>query len=996
MRTRQMQETISKFKDGRVTLLVATSVAEEGLDIRQCNVVIRFDLAKTVLAYIQSRGRARKPGSDYILMLERENLTHDAFLRNARNSEETLRKEAIERSDLSHLKGSAKLLSAELASGTVYQVEGTGAVVSLNSAVGLVHFFCSQLPSDRYSILRPEFRLRMHEKENGCVEYSCELQLPCNAPFERIEGPSCVSIRLAQQYVCLEACKKLHEMGAITDYLLPDMGGTEEGEKNESTDEGEPVPGTARHREFYPEGIAESLQGDWILMQKDSGDANVVLYMYKIKSENIGFTKDSLLMHPVNFAVMFGTEMDSEILSMSMELFVARTMTTKTSLELCNPRTLNMTQLDMVKNFHVRLMSIVLDVDVDPATTAWDSSKAYLFVPLIVGTSDIDWYLIENIAYNISWNNPLQRARPDVYLGTDERALGGDRREYAFAKLRASMTSHNKICHPTYGKRGAVADFDIVKETGLIPFEEIMDDIPDGMLLMADGFHKVSELAGVMITAAHSGKRFYVDSIREDLNAESSFPRKDGYLGPVEYNSYADYYKQKYGRDLRCKKQPLIRGRGVSHCKNLLSPRFECTEASTNEEGQDKTYYVMLPPELCLVHPLPGPLVRGAQCLPSIMRRVESMLLAIQLKHDIGYSIPASKVLEALTAASCQETFCYERAELLGDAYLKWVVSRWLFLKFPQKHEGQLTRMRQQNVSNMVLYEKALQKGLQAYIQADRFAPCRWTAPGVPPVFDEDVKDDDFISDKRSLRLQNNNCNEEVLESSSDLNCHLVHIQSDKCNKEAKDDSSEYEVLDDTDGDSSSTEEGEIEGDLSSYRVLSSKTLADVVEALIGVYYVESGPKAATHLMDWIGIPSRYDMEDGTRARAGCTVPETVLRSIDFEKIEMALGYSFRERSLLVEAITHASRPASGVPCYQRLEFVGDAVLDHLITRYLFFTYTDLPPGRLTDLRAAAVNNENFARVAVKHGLHLHLRHGSSALETQVSTFFLPIFSSQI
>jgi len=51
--------------------LVATSVAEEGLDIRQCNVVIRFDLAKTVLAYIQSRGRARKPGSDYILMVER-------------------------------------------------------------------------------------------------------------------------------------------------------------------------------------------------------------------------------------------------------------------------------------------------------------------------------------------------------------------------------------------------------------------------------------------------------------------------------------------------------------------------------------------------------------------------------------------------------------------------------------------------------------------------------------------------------------------------------------------------------------------------------------------------------------------------------------------------------------------------------------------------------------------------------------------------------------
>ncbi|KAJ9556034.1 hypothetical protein OSB04_010648 [Centaurea solstitialis] len=62
MRTSQMQDTISKFRDGRVTLLVATSVAEEGLDIRQCNVVIRFDLAKTVLAYIQSRGGPENQG----------------------------------------------------------------------------------------------------------------------------------------------------------------------------------------------------------------------------------------------------------------------------------------------------------------------------------------------------------------------------------------------------------------------------------------------------------------------------------------------------------------------------------------------------------------------------------------------------------------------------------------------------------------------------------------------------------------------------------------------------------------------------------------------------------------------------------------------------------------------------------------------------------------------------------------------------------------------
>jgi endoribonuclease Dicer len=48
------------------------------------------------------------------------------------------------------------------------------------------------------------------------------------------------------------------------------------------------------------------------------------------------------------------------------------------------------------------------------------------------------------------------------------------------------------------------------------------------------------------------------------------------------------------------------------------------------------------------VHPLPGSLVRGAQRLPSIMRRVESILLAIQLKDIIKYPVPTSKVFSDL------------------------------------------------------------------------------------------------------------------------------------------------------------------------------------------------------------------------------------------------------------------------------------------------------------------------------------------------------------
>lgn len=57
----------------------------------------------------------------------------------------------------------------------------------------------------------------------------------------------------------MDACKKLHEMGAFTDMLLPEKGSGEEGEKVDPNDEGGPLPGTSRHREFYPEGVADIL-----------------------------------------------------------------------------------------------------------------------------------------------------------------------------------------------------------------------------------------------------------------------------------------------------------------------------------------------------------------------------------------------------------------------------------------------------------------------------------------------------------------------------------------------------------------------------------------------------------------------------------------------------------------------------------------------------------------------------------------------------------------
>lgn len=65
MTQRDQQEVIRKFRTGALNLLVATSVAEEGLDIPQCNVVVRYGLLTNEISMVQARGRARASESVY-------------------------------------------------------------------------------------------------------------------------------------------------------------------------------------------------------------------------------------------------------------------------------------------------------------------------------------------------------------------------------------------------------------------------------------------------------------------------------------------------------------------------------------------------------------------------------------------------------------------------------------------------------------------------------------------------------------------------------------------------------------------------------------------------------------------------------------------------------------------------------------------------------------------------------------------------------------------
>ena len=65
---KRLSKTLADFRSGATNCLVSTPVLEEGMDIKTCNVVVRFDHIPEFRSYVQSKGRARAKPSKFIVM----------------------------------------------------------------------------------------------------------------------------------------------------------------------------------------------------------------------------------------------------------------------------------------------------------------------------------------------------------------------------------------------------------------------------------------------------------------------------------------------------------------------------------------------------------------------------------------------------------------------------------------------------------------------------------------------------------------------------------------------------------------------------------------------------------------------------------------------------------------------------------------------------------------------------------------------------------------
>ncbi|XP_065874634.1 endoribonuclease Dicer homolog 2-like [Euphorbia lathyris] len=419
-------------------------------------------------------------------------------------------------------------------------------------------------------------------------------------------------------------------------------------------------------------------------------------------------------------------------------------------------------------------------------------------------------------------------------------------------------------------------------------------------------------LRNSLVCTPHDRKVYCIRGIFEDLTGYSQLKSK--------YRScktYKDYYKHRHGINLHFDREPLLSGKEMFPLRNYL-----CKGREPSGKGLD----VQLPPELCrvIVSPIYINTFYTFSFLPSIMHRLESVLIAINLKklHTDrciqNVAIPSIMVLEAITTKKCREKFDMDSLKTLGESFLKYVTSRQLFQVFPNQHSGLLSIKKDKLISNATLCQLGCEHKLSGFIRNECFEPKNWMFPG-------------DTSGCHSL-------NEEILTDTRKM----------------------Y---------------------ISGRRKLKQKTVADAVKALIGAYVSSGGEVVGLIFVNWLGINVEFPNILYERKFQVKTA-----NFINVRCIESLLNYSFRDPTLLLEAFTHGSYMVAEIPrCYQRLEFLGDSVLDYLITAYLYEKYPGLSPGLLTDLRSASVNNDFYAQCAFRKGVHKHILHASQKLQKDIA-----------
>eukprot|EP01018_Ginkgo_biloba_P019111 Gb_37867 [translate_table: standard] len=164
---------------------------------------------------------------------------------------------------------------------------------------------------------------------------------------------------------------------------------------------------------------------------------------------------------------------------------------------------------------------------------------------------------------------------------------------------------------------------------------------------------------------------------------------------------------------------------------------------------------------------------------------------------------------------------------------------------------------------------------------------------------------------------------------------------------------------------------------------VSYRTLADVVEALIATYLLNGNMNLALKAMQWLEFPFHFPVKWGEVHNCGLTVSINMTEKVNIEQLEAKLGYHFENNCLFALAL-HCDQDKI---VFERMDFLGDAIICFIVTHHLTVSYPSLNVGKINDIRQAIVSIENLACVVIRHNLHEIVKQVSSLPEQDIIEF---------
>uniref|UniRef100_A0A8B9EDI0 ribonuclease III n=1 Tax=Anser cygnoides TaxID=8845 RepID=A0A8B9EDI0_ANSCY len=573
---RKQEEVLRKFRAHETNLLIATSIVEEGVDIPKCNLVVRFDLPTEYRSYVQSKGRARAPISNYIMLADTDKIkSFEEDLKTYKAIEKILRNKCSKSVDAGETETEPIVDDDDVFPPYVLRPDENSPRVTINTAIGHINRYCARLPSDPFTHLAPKCKTR----ELPDHTFYSTLYLPINSPLRAsIVGPPMSCARLAERVVALICCEKLHKIGELDDHLMPVGKETVKYEEELDLHDEEETsvpgrPGSTKRRQCYPKAIPECLRDSYPKPDQPCYLYVIGMVLTTPLPDELNFRRRKLY-PPEDTTRCFGILTAKPIPQIPHFPVYTRSGEVTISIELKKSGfTLSLQMLELITRLHQYIFSHILRLE-KPALEfkPTEADSAYCVLPLNVvddsSTLDIDFKFMEDI-------------------------------EKSEARTGIPSTQYTKE----------------------MPFIFKLEDYQDAVIIPR--YRNFDQ-----------PHRFYVADVYTDLTPLSKFPSPE-YETFAEY--YKTKYNLDLTNlnqplldvDHTSSRLNLLTPRHLNQKGKALPLSSAEKRKAKWESLQNKQILV---PELCAIHPIPASLWRKAVCLPSILYRLHCLLTAEELR----------------------------------------------------------------------------------------------------------------------------------------------------------------------------------------------------------------------------------------------------------------------------------------------------------------------------------------------------------------------------